>query len=359
MRNLVSSLALLSLASTFVPSSSIAEGLKPGVRGLVTRAAEPITIDGKLGEWSGAFCTPVHYNHGQLANRAAQIFYAWDDQAFYIGLRALDQKPGNIGQMPSLWNGDAVEFYLDTRAGAALRGKDWTKGAIHFFFTPFEGSELKPRWVMRGGIATSDTKLEGVEIAATTQDWGYELEFKLPWANFPEFAAKVGSVIAVDAELCSGDGAARTDRTFAYGSPLSVQQPASQGAVQLVKALDPADLPTVGPALFPMWVETPWVQPERASVVAIVAVPPAFADTVGKVEVRIHDAEGKIVETLPAAVETFGPQGKGFQRAVASWSIDKYAPNSYFATARITGKDGKTLATVTPRMVQEAQMSGR
>ena len=47
--------------------------LEPGVRGLVTRASGKVVIDGSLREWSEAFCTPVHYGHGNLENRAAQF----------------------------------------------------------------------------------------------------------------------------------------------------------------------------------------------------------------------------------------------------------------------------------------------
>jgi hypothetical protein len=333
--------------------------LEKGVRGLVVRANDPVTVDGKLREWSGAFCTPVHHAHGNLTNRAAQFFYLWDDDAFYIGLRALDQKPANPGNPGSLWNGDSVEFYFDARTGDSLRGKDWSTGAVHLFFTAFDGTKVQPRWAIRQGIATSNVQLKGVEIAASSEGGVAEVEFKLPWANFSEFRPRAGSVLALDAELCSGDGAGRTDRTFAYGSPLSVQQPASLGKVELVGAFDPAYLPEVGPSTFPMWVETPWTQPDRAKVRAVIAIPPNLADQVGAVEVRIHDLDGKIVRTEKAAVESFGPRGSGFHRAVASWSIDDFAPNTYFATARVGSKDGKTLTTVAPRMVQEAQMSGR
>ncbi len=333
--------------------------LAKGVRGLVVRASGPVSVDGKLQEWSGAFCTPVHHAHGNLANRGAQFFYLWDDEAFYIGLRALDQKPATPGNLGSLWNGDSVEFYFDARSGDALRGKDWSTGAIHLYYTAFEGARVQPRWAMRQGIATSDAQLKGVEIAGSSEGGITEVEFKLPWANFPGFAPKPGAVIAVDAELCSGDGGGRTDRTFAYGSPLSVQQPASLGKVELVRSFDSGYLPTVGPATFPMWVETPWTQGERAQVRAVVAIPPGFADQVGGVEVRIHDVDGKVVRTVPAAVEPFGPRGSGFARAVASWSVDDFAPNAYFATARVESKSGEALATVAPRMVQEAQMSGR
>src|SRR4051794_27327818 len=80
------------------PSSSRSQEpvpLAPGVRGLVTLATTRVVVDGRLREWSGAFCTPLHYNHRNLDNRAAMFFYMWDDEALYIGLRCLDEKQAN------------------------------------------------------------------------------------------------------------------------------------------------------------------------------------------------------------------------------------------------------------------------
>lgn len=333
--------------------------LAKAVRGLVTRASGGVVMDGSLKEWGTAYCTPVHYNHANPAERAAQFRYQWDADALYIGLRCLDTKRANPGKGGAVYNGDAVEFYLDTRPGDSLRGKDWTEGAVHLFYSPFVGDDLAPRWVMRQGIATSNAALKGVEVAATAQPWGYECEFKLPWANFPNFRPKLGAVLALDAELCSGDGGMRTDRTFAYGSPLSVQQPASLGAVELVQTFEPEYLAQAGPSAFPMWVETPWKQEDRARCVAVVAISPAFVEVVGLVEIRIHDADGKVVKTIPAPIESFGPEGLYFARAVARWSIDEFAPNTYFATAKISARTGKPMVTVAPRMVHEANMTGR
>jgi hypothetical protein len=349
----------LGLLAAPAPGEEAAIPLARGVRGLVTRAPARVVVDGSLREWENAFCTPVQYNHRDPDNRAGQFFYLWDDEALYVGLRCLDRKQSNPAELKALYDGDGVEFYLDTRPGAELRGKDWSEGAIHFFFSPFEGRDLRPRWVMRQGIATSATVLKGVEVRGTRTDASFEVEFKLPWANFPRFKAAEGAVLALDAELCYGDGGRRIDRTFAYGSPLSVTQPASLGKVQLVKTFDPEYFEAVGPAAFPFWVETPWNQPERGAVRAVVAVPPAFVPIVGLVEVRIHDTDGKVVKTIPARVEPFGPEGLGFARAEARWSVDDYAPGSYLATARITARTGKTIATVAPRMVQEAMISGR
>ena len=355
---MVTILATLGLAFTAVADEPEIP-LARGVRGLVTRVAGEIVIDGRLDEWDDAFCTPVHYGHGRVSERAAQFFYLWDDRALYIGLRCLDTRRADPGQGGAVFDGDAVEFYLDTRSGDALRGKDWTPGAVHLFYSPFEGAELAPRWVMRQGIATSAPALKDVEISATVKPWGYECEFVVPWANFPDFRPGLGALIALDAELCSGDGGSRTDRTFSYGSPLSVQQPASLGLVELVKDFDPSYFEQAGPSAFPMWVQTPWNQENRAENEAVIAVPPGFLDVVGTVEVRIHDADGKVVKTIPAPIEPFGPEGGKFARAVARWSIDDFAPNAYFASAKISSRTGKAMVTVVPRMVQEANMTGR
>ncbi len=359
MRRLIGCTAL---ALILAPMAALADDpapLKPGVRGLITKARGKVEIDGRLRDWAGAFCTPLQYAHPKPLERATQVLYLWDDEALYIGLKALDTQAVNHGSASSLWNGDAIEFYIDTRAGNELRGKDWADGAIHLFFTAFDQAEVKPRWAMRKGIATSDTPLKGIELAATSDKEGWNLEFKLPWANFPGFKPAAGNVLALDIELCAADGKARVDRTFSYGSPLSVTQPASQGKVELVERFEPDYLATVGPATFPMWVDTPWVQPERAKVQAVVGIPESFQDIVGEVEVRLHDADGKVFKTVPAKIDPFGPKGRGFLRAVARWSIDDAAPNTYFATARIASRTGKTMATVAPRMVSEAQVSGR
>ena len=66
--------------------------------------------------------------------------------------------------------------------------------------------------------------------------------------------------MAIDAELCSSDGVRRTDRMLTYGSPLSAQKSASHAPVLFVIFFDLKYLPKVGPAAFPIWVETPWNQ---------------------------------------------------------------------------------------------------
>src|ERR1700722_3985614 len=103
---------LLLPLGAITPGASAQE--KPVV-GLIPKGQKPILMDGKLTNWERAFFTPVHVGPPCFATRGGQFLYLWDEKNLYIGLRCLDQKPAHIGTDNQIWNGDAVEFYLDTR----------------------------------------------------------------------------------------------------------------------------------------------------------------------------------------------------------------------------------------------------
>lgn len=150
------------------------------VVGLIPKAGQPITMDGTLDDWAGAFVTPVHVGHPDFANRGGQFLFLWDEQNLYIGLRCLDRKPAHVGPDNQIWNGDAVEFYLDTRRGDKFGAKEFGPGTLHCFYTPFTGSAIKPRIQVRELPAFKGFKLQGAEVAARKAPWGWTAVFKLP-----------------------------------------------------------------------------------------------------------------------------------------------------------------------------------
>src|SRR5436305_2071086 len=300
----------------------LADDLKPGVRGLATRAPAEMKIDGDLSEFDGAFCTPVNYffqadKQPLIKDRAAQFFYMWDDTAFYAGLRTLDTKQFNGSDDAHLWGGDAVEWYFDTRRGDDFRSLDWGAGAVHMYWTAYDKAELKPRWCLRPGYLDAIPG-KGIEVGARRMPYGAEVEFKLPWENFPNFKPARNEVIALDAELCYSDGAARVDRFFAYGSPLCVQQPAAQGMVQLVEKLEPAHWKQCGAVLAPIRCDTPWTQKTKAQVTGKMALPTNHADQIGKIVFRVSDLDGKTLGDYPAERRALEAAGK-FHLAKAQW----------------------------------------
>jgi hypothetical protein len=341
---LLTLLGVVSLATTFGASS-----LKDGVRGLATRAPAGMKIDGDLSEWKNAFSTPGEYFNADLKNRPCQFFYMWDDEAFYAAYRALDQHPANNADDGHLWEGDGVEWYFDTRRNENFRGIDWGKGAVHCYWTGLKGTNVQPRFCLRPGYLDAIQKI-GVEVGARRTPEGMEVEFKLPWANFPDFKAKVNEVIALDAELCYSDGAGRVYRTFIYGSPLNVQQPASQGRIQLVDKFERSFWKQCAPVLAPVRCDTPWTQKTKGLVTGYIALPPTQSEEIGKVTFRLVDLEGKKLGEFPGDVETFSSDGN-FKRAKAQWSLDLAPPGAHQLLGIVYDKSGKELGRVAPRMV--------
>lgn len=335
--------------------------LAAGVRGLATRAPAGMKIDGDLSEFKDAFATPVEYFHADLRNRAAQFFYMWDEEAFYAGLRTLDEekKQADHADDDHLWEGDAVEWYFDTRRGDDFRSIAWPTdpvGAVHCYWTAYKNAELKPRFCLRPNFLKQIPKV-GIEVGAKRTAYGAEVEFKLPWANFPGFKAKLNEVIAIDAELCYSDGGPRVYRSFVYGSPLSVQQPASLGKVQLVEKVEPAHWKQCGQVMMPVRCDTAWGQPVKAQASGSIALPPNQGDQVGKVVFRITDLEGQKLGDFEAKAETFESAGK-FARATASWPSDLAPPGAHQVTAIVYDKSGKELTRVAPRLVSVNMATG-
>lgn len=353
---LLISVTSILLAGGSARNIGAAPALKPSVRGLATRAPKNMKIDGDLSEFKGAFCTPVEYFSADpkvLHERAGQFFYMWDDEAFYAGLRTLDTKPANNAPDNQLWEGDAVEWYFDTRQDANFRSQAWptnrSPGAVHCYWEGLKGTNIQARFCLRPGFLGAIPKI-GIEVASRRTQHGMEVEFKLPWANFPDFKPALDTVIALDAELCYSDGGPRVFRSFAYGSPLSVQQPANLGRVQLVEKLESSYWPACGPVMMPMRCDTPWGQNTRPQVTAFMAVPPDHADSIGKIAFRLLGLNGKTLGEFPAEIQTFEAEGN-FRRAMARWPSDLAAPGAHQVLGIVYGKSGKELTRVAPRLV--------
>jgi hypothetical protein len=308
------------------------------VVGLIPKTTKPITLDGKLDDWDGAFVAPVHIGHPDFANRGGQFLFLWDEQNLYVGLRCLDQKSAHVAPDNRIYDGDAVEFYLDTRRGDKLGAAEFAAGTLHMFWTPFTGTAVKPRMQVRDLPAFKGFRLKGAEIAAEKTPWGYTAEFKLPWANFPGFTPRSGEVIGIDCELGSSDGGLRVDRTFVYSSPRSVATPATFGRVRLVDRINPDELKPLGRVLLPLAVTQSanydWVY-------ATVGVSPTLGPV--RLEGKVLDASGKVRKSSTGSQKTLA--GSGFVLWTGRWELFDLPAGTY--TLEVTASDagGKVVTT--------------
>jgi hypothetical protein len=318
-------------------SPASAEG-KPVV-GLIPKAQKPIPMDGKLTGWEGAFVTPVHVGHPDFANRGGQFLSLWDDKNLYIGLRCLDQKPAHIGPDNQIWNGDAVEFYLDTRRGDKLGAVAFGPGTLHLFYTPFTKTDVKPRMQVRDLPAFKDFKLQGAEVAARKTSWGYTAEFKLPWKNSPDFKAKAGEIIGIDCELCSSDGGLRVDRTFVYSGPAAVGSPSAFARVKLVDKIEPDSLKSLGRVLLPLAITK---SANYAWMYGTVCISPIIEGSLAKLEGKLLDAGGKVRKTSTGSKKTLNG---GFTLWTGSWEMFDLPPGVYTLELVATDKTGAVITS--------------
>jgi hypothetical protein len=326
---------LIVLAAIAAPTSAQE---KPVV-GLIPKAQKPIVMDGKLTGWEGAFVTPVHVGHPDFANRGGQFLYLWDDKNLYIGLRCLDQKPAHVGTDSQIWNGDAVEFYLDTRRGDKLGAAAFGPGTLHMFYTPFTKTVVKPRLQVRDLPAFKDFKLKGAEVAASKTPWGYTAEFKLPWANFPDFTPKGGEIMGIECELCSSDGGPRVDRTFVYSSPAAVGSPSAFGRVQLVGKIDAGALKPYGRVLLPLSLTK---SANYAWLYGTVCISPTIEGSLAKLEGKLLDAGGKVRKTSSGSKKNLDG---GFTLWTGSWEMFDLPPGIYTLELVATDKTGAVLTS--------------
>jgi hypothetical protein len=324
----------LTLAVLWGAIAAPASAQEKPVVGLIPRAHNPIPMDGKLTGWDGAFVTPVHVGHPDFTNRGGQFLYLWDEKNLYIGLRCLDQKPAHVGPDNQVWNGDAVEFYLDTRRGDKLGAVEFGPGTLHCFYTPFTGTEIKPRIQVRDLPSLKDFKLQGAEAAGARTPWGYTAEFKLPWANFPDFGAKAGDIIGIECELCSSDGGPRVDRTFVYSSPAAVGSPSAFGRVQLVDKIDTGALKPYGRVLLPLSLTK---SANYAWLYGTVCISPSIEKDVAKLEGKIVDRQGKVRKTTTGSRKTL--EETGFVLWTGSWELFDLPAGIY--TLDLTAFDGQ------------------
>lgn len=329
--------ALLVLSTSLLPSASAQD--KPIV-GLIPKAQKPITMDGNLNDWDGAFVTPVHVGHPDFANRGGQFLYLWDDQNLYIGLRCLDEKPAHVGKDTQIWNGDAVEFYLDTRRGAQLGSAAFGPGTLHMFWTPFTNTDLQARMGIRDLPTFKDFNLRGAEVAGAKTPWGYTAEFKLPWVNFPNFVPKSGEIIGLECELCSGDGGPRVDRTFVYSSPAAVGSPSAFGRVQLVDKLDMHALQSFGRVLLPLSLTK---SANYAWLYGTVCVSPSIDAAVAKLEGKIVDRDGKVRKTSLGTRKKL--VGAEFPMWSGNWELFDLPADAYTLELTALDKDGKLITS--------------
>jgi hypothetical protein len=182
-------------------------------------------------------------------------------------------------------------------------------------------------------------------VAAVKTPWGYTAEFKLPWANFPDFTPKAGEIVGIDCELCSSDGGPRVDRTFVYSSPAAVGSPSAFGQVQLVDRIDAGALKPYGRVLLPLSLTK---SANYAWLYGTVCISPTIEGSLARLEGKLLDAGGKVRKTSTGSKRTLDG---GFTLWTGSWEMFDLAPGIYALEVVASDKTGAVITSRTEKVL--------
>jgi hypothetical protein len=140
-------------------------------------------------------------------------------------------------------------------------------------------------------------------------------------------------ILHLDAELSYSDGISRSFRAFAFGGPLSVDEPANLASVKLCDRFDDRDWQVCGPLMMPMRVDIPWKQTVAPVVKATIAIPPNHLHDIGRINFRLVDLRGNTLAEYPAGEEEVIESQGGFVCRSAVWPASVADPGRYHVTA--------------------------
>ena len=166
------------------------------------KAATPPTIDGNLDEWTVAqpisATTIANILRGAVGwggpDKDAFVGYMmWDDQKLYVAARVLSPTHHQTEIGPSVWKGDTLWIYLDTR-----RDRSTVDDKLTLAQTP-QGPQVW-NWKV-------NNYLPGAELAWKQGDGFYIYEAALPWKSLGVDQLQAGQEMGLElGRGCCGNG---------------------------------------------------------------------------------------------------------------------------------------------------------
>ncbi len=193
---------------------------------ILTLSRQDQLLPGREARWSGP---------GDLS---ARFILAYDDDNLFIVGLIRDDSLTNENP-PMWWQGDSIEFFLDTRIDEP-EGSDppslFSDDDYQIFLMPLNPRRPWGIWQQGGIIEQSSSRFEGVKVAWTTMEGGYQFEAKIPLVHFKHLETTPGTEIGLNLAINDIDGEQDGDNEHAYimwsGREPPVQSPANFGRVR-------------------------------------------------------------------------------------------------------------------------------
>jgi len=196
----------------------------------------PIQIDGDLSDWKAYHLVP-DLMHLRGADPFADVYFAWDDDNLYIGLRVTGKRSPVDVDTIRFWRRDCIEVWFDLRNDKTLRS--YNEHCHQFFFLP-EGRKANKELATAGECAQPGAAIqeniydhEDIEVASVIVQGGYSLEARIPRIVIPTYDPVNHPVIGFNYHINDTDG---RSQWWSCGTDFPRHRdPGTWGSIELVE----------------------------------------------------------------------------------------------------------------------------
>lgn len=198
-----------------------------------TRMRE-VKVDGDLAEWAGVPRVWVKANNGVAGSRYenARFHIGYDERFLYVAGEVEDKTISNANSLGKLWNGDAVEVFVDLRPDADPGSRAYHEGCMQFVCAPTSASGA-PAMVVFGPGLPPETVPKHSSIAARVGATGWIFEAAISRDDLNGLDLRPGTQIGLDIQLDNSDGADRTWSKLWHGGEDNFQNRLGFGRLTL------------------------------------------------------------------------------------------------------------------------------
>lgn len=179
-----------------------------------------LKVDGDLSEWKDARPMQLMNDFQVEASRYedAVVYVGYDKDYLYVAGEIKDPTVVNNYSLNKLWNGDAVEVFIDLRPDENPGSPVYTDNCFQFIFAPTSADGRPAMTVISPGLAP-DTTSKSSKWAVTKDGAGWKFEAAVSRLDLKGQPFQPTNPIGFNVQLDQSDKGDRTTDRILHGNP--------------------------------------------------------------------------------------------------------------------------------------------
>lgn len=172
-----------------------------------------VSVDGDLVEWSGVSPLRLKVDVGKDFSTisdydGARFYLGYDEGVLYVAGDVVDDAIVNNYSGDRLWNGDAVEVFVDLKPDVNPLSHNYTSDCFQFIFAP-TSVDGRPAMAVKSPGMPPDHVANHTQFAVRKTDSGWTFEAAIARAEINDYVPRPGGAIGFNIQLDDSDGGDR------------------------------------------------------------------------------------------------------------------------------------------------------